>query len=114
MLPCKRGVHVHKSTTFKKTPEAIQINYTNDAKVDPKPSATPSTIHPKDDAERHRTYYPKYHKLSDFGSHFGTIRLALCWSGALFLQTGFQNLCEGTPWTNLGLLCWKGLGASLI
>ena len=36
MLPCKRRVHLYKSTSFKTVFKQIQNNHKNDAKIDPK------------------------------------------------------------------------------
>ena len=36
MLPCRRGVNLHKSASFKMIPEAVQTNHKNDIKIGPK------------------------------------------------------------------------------
>ena len=38
MFPCWRGVHVHKSASFKQSRETFQTNHKNDVSIDPKSS----------------------------------------------------------------------------
>ena len=59
MLPCMRGVHLHKSASFKMILEQPQTHH----KTDTTPKI-PFNTYSKHDAENLDTYYQQYAKLS--------------------------------------------------
>ena len=79
MLPCERGVHLHKSANFKIISERFQTN----------------KIHFKIIQQMIRnnmgTYYPKHFTLSDLGAHFGAICLKFASGTAFLLATCFSQ-----------------------
>ena len=71
MLPFGRNGHLHTSASFKTIFENILTNHNNDIKIDPEmveqTVKKPSNKWCDKNIAKH---YPKYTKLSDFGSHF--------------------------------------------
>ena len=102
MLPCWRRVHLHKSARFKMIPDKILTNQKHHLKIGPKMLEHSIKTIEQIMRKNIETYYPKYSKLSDFGSHFGTNCLADSRCGAFCLRPVFQNLWAVPPWTDFG------------
>ena len=63
MLPCRRGSYLPNWTSFKKAPEDVKTNHSNDAKLDPKTIENSIQINIKITREN----------LTDLGSPLGTL-----------------------------------------
>ena len=84
VLPCRRGVHLHKLDLNKS-----EKNFAN-------PKMIETMILKTSKKTMRKTYHPKYAKLSNVGSHFGASCSVLCGCDAFFLRPVFRNLWGGT------------------
>ena len=105
LLPCWRGVHLHKAASFKMIFEKIQTKHTYDAKMDPKTIEQTFKNNPKH-AERHRKTSPRMSQTFRFWLPFGTICLKLSSSSVFAFATSFSEPLRGYPldrfWSCLG------------
>ena len=58
ILPRSRGVHLHKSASFKTIFETFLTHHKNDDEIDPKMIEIPLEHHQKHDAGKHRKILP--------------------------------------------------------